>query len=161
MLRAIKETLCGQLVGCIPSEAGRQGNLFLRMRMELETAPGSCCRETILIARFVAVCIGVLPAGGACRAGHDHRDDSQVVGYGVSAAGGHYDSSWNLPSHIRPIFGGYYGDPYQGVGWESSSALRSSRAATWVRKPFNSRSICASAVFVCRSFSLDAPRELV
>jgi len=42
--------------------------------------------------------------------------------------------------------------PYQGVGRESSSALRSSRAATWVRKPFNSRSICASAVFVCRSF---------
>jgi hypothetical protein len=43
-------------------------------------------------------------------------------------------------------------DRYQGVGRESSSALRSSRAATWVRKPFNSRSICASAVLVCRSF---------
>jgi len=92
--------------------------------MELETAPGPCCRETILIARFVAVCIGVLPAGGACRAGHDHRDDSQVVGYGVSAAGGHYDSSWNLPSHIRPIFGGYYGDPVSGRG--AGEQLRSS-----------------------------------
>jgi len=152
VLRAIKETLCGQLVGCIPSEAGRQGNLFLRMRMELETAPGPCCRETILIARFVAVCIGVLPTGGACRAGHDHRDDSQLSVTISQLRGVITTPAGTYPAISARFSAVTTATPYQGVGRESSSALRSSRAATWVRKPFNSRSICASAVFVCRSF---------